>query len=170
MKQNALQLTDVSHVIFDMDGLLLATEELYTEAANTVAKKFSRQDPVALVTWDLKVRQMGLQKEELSEIMVKELDLTCSPQQYLEETYKIHLQLFPKVGLLDGVERLIRHFSEANVPIALATSSSREYFELKTQTHTDLFNLFKHIVTGASDPEVKNGKPFPDINLVCAKR
>ena len=86
----------VSHVIFDMDGLLLATEDLYTQAANEIAKKFARKTP-KLVTWDLKVRQMGLQKKDLARIMVKELDLTCTPQQYLHETEKLHQTLFPKV-------------------------------------------------------------------------
>ena len=160
----------VSHVIFDMDGLLLATEELYTQAANLVADKYSKSQPPKKVTWDLKVRQMGLQKEELSKIMVDQLELSCTPEQYLEETYKLHLQLFPGVQLLSGVKRLIEHLQEANIPIAVATSSSKEYFELKTQKHLDLFSLFHHIVTGHSDPEVINGKPQPDINLVCAKR
>ena len=64
----------VSHVIFDMDGLLLATEELYTEAANIVAEKFAKNSPKK-VTWDLKVRQMGLQKVELSEVMVNQFQL-----------------------------------------------------------------------------------------------
>ena len=86
----------VSHVIFDMDGLLLATEDLYTQAANEIAEKFARKTP-KLVTWDLKVRQMGLQKKDLARIMVKELDLTCTPQQYLHETEKLHQTLFPKV-------------------------------------------------------------------------
>ena len=35
---------------------------------------------------------------------------------------------------------------------------------------TILGKYFDHIVTGASDSEVLRGKPFPDINLVCAKR
>ncbi len=92
-------LKPVTHVIFDMDGLLLATEELYTEAANIVAKKFCKAGgQPKVVTWELKVSQMGLQKKELSEIMVRELELTCSPDQYIEETYKLHQELFPKVG------------------------------------------------------------------------
>ena len=52
----------VSHVIFDMDGLLLATEELYTQAANLVAEKYAKNVPKK-VTWELKVKQMGYKKK-----------------------------------------------------------------------------------------------------------
>ena len=69
-----------------------------------------------------------------------------------------------------GAERLLRHLHSKGVPIALATSSSRENYELKTQRHKHVFELFHHIVTGSSDPEVKKGKPAPDIFLICASR
>ena len=53
-----------------------------------------------MVTWDLKVKQMGLQKKELSEIMVDELQLSCTPEVYLKETEKLHHELFPDVRFL----------------------------------------------------------------------
>ena len=64
-----------------------------------MAAKFARNLPPKTVTWELKVRQMGLQKKELAEIMVDQLDLTCTPEQYLEETYKYHMELFGDVSV-----------------------------------------------------------------------
>ncbi|KAL2502270.1 (DL)-glycerol-3-phosphatase 2 [Forsythia ovata] len=77
--------------------------------------------------------------------------------------------IFDMDGLLLGADRLVRHLHENGIPISVATGSHRRHFELKTQRHGELFSLMHHIVLG-DDPEVKQGKPSPDIFLAAAKR
>lgn len=50
-----------------------------------------------------------------------------------------------------------------------ASRSHKLHFALKTQNHGEIFALMHHVVMG-DDPEVKKGKPSPDIFLAAAKR
>src|SRR5690242_7759004 len=51
--------------------------------------------------------------------------------------------------------------------MAVASSSSRAMFELKTVRHRDWFSRFASIVLG-DDARIRHGKPAPDLFLVAA--
>ncbi|XP_061728177.1 pseudouridine-5'-phosphatase-like isoform X1 [Cydia pomonella] len=158
--------TPVTHVLFDMDGLILNTEDLYTVAFQNIVSKFGKK-----YTYELKISLMGSQMHETADMIIKGLDLPMTRDEFIEASKKEFAALFPDTEVLPGVRRLIEHLHNNNIPIGLATSSSIESYELKTKKrHQQLFSLFPYKTFGSSDPEVKKGKPFPDIFLVAASR
>ncbi len=154
----------VSHVIFDMDGLLLDTEGLYTQVTQQIVGRYGKT-----YDWSIKAHMIGRPALESARFLVETLALPIAPEQYLAQREKLLRELFPYARPMPGAERLVRHFHASGVRQAVATSSSRDFFDLKTRRHSDWFNLVDEVVTG-DDPEVSRGKPAPDIFLTAARR
>lgn len=150
----------VTHCVFDMDGLLLNTEEIYTSITQKILDTYGNGQRYSL---QFKATLMGLQSLEVAQLIVDKYKLPLTPQGYVDLQHSYANDLMPTAELLPGVERLLRHLHAEKVPIALATSSSKEMFDLKTQRHMEIFDLFLHRVYGTSDPEVVHGKPDPII-------
>ncbi|CAB3233433.1 unnamed protein product [Arctia plantaginis] len=149
-----------------MDGLLLNTEDLYTIAYQNILTPYDKE-----YTWDLKVKLMGLQDREAAKLLLSTLDIPLSVEEWMNAVKLQYEKIFPESQLMPGAKKLVEHLHKCNVPIALATSSTKEAYKIKTSKHhPGLFSLFSIKTFGSSDPEVKYGKPHPDIFLVTANR
>ncbi|GLT80374.1 hypothetical protein SLA2020_518160 [Shorea laevis] len=156
----------ITHIIFDMDGLLLDTEKFYTEVQEIILARYNKS-----FDWSLKAKMMGKKAIESARIFVEETGISdsLSAEDFLVQREEMLQKLFPSSELMPGASRLIKHLHAKGIPFALATGSHRRHFVLKTQRHGELFKLMHHIVLG-DDPEVKKGKPAPDVFLAAAGR
>ncbi|KAL0646815.1 hypothetical protein Bca4012_045106 [Brassica carinata] len=156
----------ITHVIFDMDGLLLDTEKFYTEVQEIILARFNKT-----FDWSLKAKMMGRKAIEAARIFVDESGISdsLSAEDFLVEREAMLQELFPTSELMPGASRLIKHLHAKNIPICIATGTHTRHFDLKTQRHKELFSLMHHIVRG-DDPEVKQGKPAPDGFLAASRR
>jgi pseudouridine-5'-monophosphatase len=154
----------VTHIIYDNDGLLLDTEPFYTTAHEIMAGHYGK-----VFDWTVKSKMIGLRAEDSAKVLIHSLQLPMSVPEYLEARKHILAELFPKAEPLPGAIRLTKHLHAAGIPQAVATSSDRYNFDLKIIRHQEWFRIFDCIVTG-DDPEIKRGKPHPDIFLITAER
>ncbi len=154
----------VKYALFDMDGLLLDTEIIYTEVTQSIVGRFGK-----IFDWSIKGNMIGLPSLSAARYLIAELDLPISAATYLQERKQLLQAKFPGCKAMPGAEKLIRHLHSHDVPIAVATSSDRALFEAKTSSHKNWFKLFDAVVT-SDDPEVRHGKPAADIFNVAASR
>ena len=78
--------------------------------------------------------------------------------------------MFKLADSMPGADKLVRHLSKHNIPIAVCTGSNQTNLALKTTKHRDLFTLFHHVVTCSDDPEITFGKPHPQPYHVTLSR
>ncbi|KFA78825.1 hypothetical protein S40288_05489 [Stachybotrys chartarum IBT 40288] len=160
--------------IFDMDGLLLDTEDLYTKCVNIILERFGRPN----LPWTIKARLQGRPGPQANKIFGEWAQLPITPEEYMAENAALQREVFPSAAPLPGVEKLLADLDKTSkdasrrVHVALATSSHAANFKLKTDHLTDLFSVFpqERRVLG-DDTRVKpgRGKPLPDIFLLALK-
>jgi|CZKU01.1.fsa_nt_gi pseudouridine-5'-monophosphatase len=148
-------------VLFDLDGVLLDTERLYTQATQAVVGRFGKT-----FTWAIKRDAMGRDAHVSARIILDRLDVPLTTDAFLAERNAILPGLFADCRAMNGAEAFVGQLKDMGIRIAVATSSDRDFYELKVRPHR-WFDRFDAVVCG-DDPRVASKKPSPDIFLVAA--
>jgi HAD superfamily hydrolase (TIGR01509 family) len=149
-------------VVFDLDGLMFNTEELYDDVGEMLLQRRGCH-----YTAELKREIMGRPARVGLKIMIEWHGLEATVEQLQTETAEIFAAILPtRLRALPGLEALLRSLESVPVPKAIATSSGRAY----TRTVLSQFDYvprFQFVLTGE---DVREGKPAPEVYLTAAER
>jgi HAD superfamily hydrolase (TIGR01509 family) len=151
----------IESVVFDLDGVILQTEEVWDEVRGRyVVEHGGRYDEAA------QRAMMGMSAPEWSRYLADELGVPGTPEQIsadvvrlMEARYREELPLIP--GAREAVDRLA-----ARWPLGLASSSNRPLIDAALA----LSGLDTYFAATVSSEEVARGKPAPDVYLEAARR
>ena len=154
--------------LFDMDGLLINTEDLITTSINTILHKYDKPP----IPGHIRAEIQGLHLTEASEIILRYSGLPLTFEEYQVQLAEQHARLFPTAHPLPGVVTLLQDLTRSEqVELALATSSGRGKFELKTGHLQGMFSQHfpEECRVLGDDPRLGSGKgkPEPDIYLLA---
>jgi HAD superfamily hydrolase (TIGR01509 family) len=151
----------IEAVVFDLDGLLLDTEELWDEARREIADERGGR-------WraDAQRAMMGMSSPEWSRYMHDVIGVPDPPDRIADEVVERMTQLYrAELPLVDGALEAVRRIGR-RWPLGIASSSNRPLIDLFLEL-TSTGDLFEATV---SSEEVAAGKPAPDVYLKAAAR
>ena len=153
--------TAIAAVVFDMDGVLIDSEQLWDEVREQLARERGGR-------WHERAQaeMMGMSSAEWSRYMHDVIGLAATPEEINAEVvrrllarYRESLPLLP--GAVEAVERLAQRW-----PLGLASSSNREVIDAVLEAA----GIAKYFRATVSSEEVEHGKPAPDVYLEAARR
>ena len=151
----------IEAVVFDMDGVLLQSEEIWDAVREEyVRERGGRYDA------EVQRAMMGMSSIEWSRYLHDAAGVPDEPDAINAEVvhrmldaYKEQLPLLP--GAVDAVRRVAAQF-----PLGLASSSNRELIDVALEQA----GLTPYFAATVSSEEVSSGKPAPDVYLEAARR
>jgi HAD superfamily hydrolase (TIGR01509 family) len=149
-------------VVFDLDGLMFNTEELYQEVGATLLRRRGYA-----FTQELLDQMMGRPSHVALQIMIDTHTLKATVEELLAETDEIFPEILrTRLAPLPGLVELLAALEQRAIPKAIATSSRRS-FALRV---LDTFNYRQRFSPILTSEDITQGKPHPEIYLKAAER
>lgn len=156
---NARPVSEIAAVVFDMDGVLIDSEQIWDrEREELVKERGGHWHPNA------QREMMGMSSTEWARYMHDRLGVPLEPERINQEVIeRISVVFRREVPVIPGAFAAVERLA-ARWPLGLASSSNRPIIDLVLQL-TGLGHFFAATV---SSEEVARGKPAPDVYLKAA--
>ena len=152
----------VDAVVFDLDGLLVNTEELYQHVGSEMLRRRGRSFDGELLD-----RMMGRPQRVALQIMIDWHGLDETIETLAAETSEIFTGLLDeRLEPMPGAVALVERLARGGVPRGVATSSGPD-FAHDVLGRVGLLDRFAFILTSA---DVTHGKPYPEIYQTASRR
>jgi HAD superfamily hydrolase (TIGR01509 family) len=151
----------IDAVIFDLDGVILDTEELWNEVRESLARERGGR-------WSEQAQadMMGMSSVEWSGYMHDVVGLSEPPEEISREVVRRMLERYSqRLPIIDGAVDAVQRMA-ARSPLGLASSSNRELIDRALEVS----GLAPYFRVTVSSEEVERGKPAPDVYLEAARR
>ncbi len=152
---------DLNTVIFDMDGLLIDSEPLWTEAATEVFSYYGKKLTPADFASSTGLRTSEFVSWWLHDYKFDNTELEKAAERIVDLVIK---KIKQKGAAMPGLEYILDFFKERDYKIGLATSSPMSV----TDTILSLLNIEKYFQVKTSAEKLQYGKPHPQVYLDCA--
>jgi HAD superfamily hydrolase (TIGR01509 family) len=147
-------------VVFDLDGLMFNTEELYYEVGSEILRRRGYT-----FTPELLDQMMGRPSHIALQIMIDTHTLKATVAELLAETDEIFPGILrERLAPMPGLVELLAALEEHGIPKGIATSSRRSFVE-RVLGQFDFQPRFAPILTSE---DITHGKPDPEIYLKAA--
>jgi HAD superfamily hydrolase (TIGR01509 family) len=149
-------------VVFDLDGLMFNTEELYQEVGSELLRRRGH-----VFTQDLLDRMMGRPSQVALQIMIDTHTLKATVEELIAETDEIFPEILrARLAPMPGLVELLAALEQRQIPKGIATSSRRTFVE-----HVlGVFGYQPRFTPILTSEDITHGKPHPEIYLKAADR
>jgi HAD superfamily hydrolase (TIGR01509 family) len=151
----------IDAVVFDLDGVLIQSEELWADVRRAFVLEHGGR-------WhDNSARaMMGMSSIEWSRYLNEDLGVPLTPESISQEVVaRMEARYRQRLPLVSGARAAVQRLA-ARWPLALASSANRPLIDLVL----DVADLRAYFDATVSSEEVSRGKPAPDVYLEAARR
>lgn len=153
----------IKAVLIDLDGLLLDSEIVAFKVYEELGKRFNFE----ITLPDFMQNICGQPLRRNVAYVNERFQLPWELEEAVEEVLRIEKKILDEgVDVMPGARELLTYLKENNYKTCVASSSARERSMRLLEQH-ELVAFFDDFVFG---PEVKRGKPNPDIFLKAAEK